>query len=344
MKNLLLAICLISIIACNTKELHPDYAVISGKIINAKSEAVTIFGMGGSKKLIPLQENGVFKDTMKVSKGSTKFQLMLMQDSKMSSIYIENGVDISINADANDFKNTLHFDLDLADYNNFLNKKSKIMSSESSFKKSWYRENRTEFNKRAANLKNELEQALNSYTNISEKNIQTEMSYIDSYIKRFTKKYDVENSFAVKLAGGKTSPTFENYENFDGSTTSLSDFKGKYLYIDVWATWCAPCKAQIPYLEEIEKEYHSKNIVFVSMSVDKQEDKQKWRAMVKEKQMSGIQILAPDATNSDFTRAYNITSIPRFIIIDTEGKIIDYNAPRPSDKKQLKTLFSSLDI
>ena len=65
--------------------------------------------------------------------------------------------------------------------------------------------------------------------------------------------------------------------------------------------------------------------------------------MVKSEQLNGIQIMADDAMNSEFVKAYNITSIPRFILIDTEGNILNANAPRPSDPG-LKDLFNSLNI
>lgn len=344
MKKILSLITVLIIFACNNKELHPEYVEISGKIINAKSKQVSLYGMGGSPKIIQLKENGEFKDTLKVLEGRNRFQLTLLQETILSSLYLENGADVSIKADVNDFKNTLQFGLDLADYNNYINKKFNFLSSEKGFKKTWYRENREIFDAKMATLKTELIQTLKSFSNISAENVKYEENYINSYIDRLTTKYSEEHSIATKLAKGSISPTFENYENFNGSTTSLSDFKGKYVYIDVWATWCSPCKFQIPFLEELEKEYHDKNIVFISMSVDKPKDRDKWITMVKDKEMSGVQILAPNATSSDFARAYNINAIPRFIIIDPEGKIVDFDSPRPSEKEKLKTLFSSLNI
>lgn len=75
----------------------------------------------------------------------------------------------------------------------------------------------------------------------------------------------------------KPSPIFENFENIKGGTTSLKDLKGKYVYIDVWATWCGPCKAEIPHLKSLEEKYQGKNIVFVSISVDSKEDHDAWQ-------------------------------------------------------------------
>ena len=158
-------------------------------------------------------------------------------------------------------------------------------------------------------------------------------------------KEDLKASYevSVKLVKGKLSPTFVNYENHKGGTTSLSDLKGKYVYVDVWATWCGPCKAEIPSLKKVEKEYHGKNIEFVSASVDVAEDHAKWDTMIKEKELGGIQLLTDKNWESQFVKEYGIKGIPRFILIDPNGNIVSAEAPRPSSPK-LKELFNSLSI
>ncbi|GAA4899504.1 hypothetical protein GCM10023311_26030 [Flaviramulus aquimarinus] len=145
------------------------------------------------------------------------------------------------------------------------------------------------------------------------------------------------------LAKGKPSPQFNNYENHAGGTTSLTDLKGKYVYIDVWATWCGPCVREIPSLKKIEEQYHDKNIEFVSLSIDRVADYDKWKTMVNEKELGGMQLFADKDWQSSFVRDYQIEGIPRFILIDTESNIVDANAPRPSNPA-LVDLFLSLDL
>ena len=145
------------------------------------------------------------------------------------------------------------------------------------------------------------------------------------------------------VAKGEPSPKFENYENFAGGTTSLDDLKGKFVYVDVWATWCGPCKREIPFLKELEGKYRGKNIEFVSVSVDKAADHDKWQKMVKEKELKGIQLFSDKDWDSDFVKGYLIKGIPRFILIDPNGNIVNSNAPRPSDSK-LIDLFNELKI
>ncbi|NND52071.1 MAG: TlpA family protein disulfide reductase [Flavobacteriaceae bacterium] len=165
------------------------------------------------------------------------------------------------------------------------------------------------------------------------------MSSDEELKAKLTRKYE-----KVKLlAKGMPSPVFENYENHKGGEMSLTDLKGKYVYVDVWATWCGPCKREIPYLKEVEAKYHNNNIEFVSTSIDKAKDHSAWVEMVKDKELGGIQLFADNDWNSKFVTDYAIEGIPRFLLIDPEGNIVTADAPRPSDPKLVK-LFEELKL
>jgi len=161
----------------------------------------------------------------------------------------------------------------------------------------------------------------------------------DAHKKDITEKYDK----LIKLSKGQPSPKFANYENYSGGKTSLDDLKGKFVYIDVWATWCGPCIREIPSLKEVEKNYHKKNIAFVSLSIDAINDHDKWKEMIKEKELGGIQLFADNSWKSQFVTDYGIQGIPRFLLIDPEGNIVNSNAPRPSSP-ELISLFDELNI
>ena len=173
--------------------------------------------------------------------------------------------------------------------------------------------------------------------------------YCVAYNSNPTALTDQEKENLKKELTGIQSPSFEGYENYKGGTSSLSDFKGKYVYVDVWATWCGPCIKQIPFLSTLEKEYHNKNIAFVSISTDESRRsggswdaaENKWKKFVKAKQLTGTQLWA--GQDYSFQQAYQINSIPRFILIDPKGNIVDANAPRPADPR-LKEIFTSLGI
>lgn len=154
---------------------------------------------------------------------------------------------------------------------------------------------------------------------------------------------EVEQTYRRQLDYGDNgmAPDFI-YADVNGNNIKLSDLRGKYVYIDIWATWCGPCKAQIPALAELESNYHGKNIQFLSISIDEVKDRNKWASFVKKEQLGGIQVMADNAMKSDFIQKFNINAIPRFILIDPKGKIISANAKRPSDPGMRKYLDALL--
>lgn len=142
-----------------------------------------------------------------------------------------------------------------------------------------------------------------------------------------------------KLKKGTASPEFYNFMDYNGSFKSLKDFRGKYVYIDIWATWCGNCWVELPYLKKLEEKYKEKNIVFISLSWDKFEDK--WKETIKKQEMTGVQLLVKDIEDPFFVN-YAVKSIPRYILIDPNGLIVDYNAPRPSDSDAIEKLLKNV--
>ncbi|WP_046745825.1 TlpA family protein disulfide reductase [Kordia zhangzhouensis] len=199
-------------------------------------------------------------------------------------------------------------------------------------------------NLQSQNIKNELAAELVYTISPSNENVEEIYNTInaisdDNDLKeKVTEKYNK----VKELATGKVSPTFE-YENHKGGTTSLKDLEGKYVYIDVWATWCGPCIGEIPSLKKVEEEYHDKNIEFVSISIDQKNAYETWRKMVEDKELGGIQLMADNAWQSKFVTDYAIEGIPRFILIDPQGNIVNADAPRPSSPKLIE-LFNELKI
>ncbi len=157
----------------------------------------------------------------------------------------------------------------------------------------------------------------------------------------FTISNKVSKSTENAVISGKLSPQFL-FENTDGRMIGSNDFIGKFVYIDIWATQCEPCKEESMVIENLKKVYN-KNIEFVSISVDYYADKDKWKNFVSTNKMSGNQLITDKGWYSSFIRAYNIKTIPRYILIDPNGMIVDTHAPRPSQKK-LHKLFKKLLI
>lgn len=150
-------------------------------------------------------------------------------------------------------------------------------------------------------------------------------------IKRDYEKY-------ARILRGASVPDF-TFIDTKGKEVKLSSFKGKYVYIDCWASWCGPCRAQIPHLKKLEHDYAGKDIAFVSISSDDNRDK--WKKTVEKEQLGGTQLIIQCATNNEFADYFIITGIPRFLLLDKEGKVYDAYAPRPSEPA-IRQLFDSL--
>lgn len=137
----------------------------------------------------------------------------------------------------------------------------------------------------------------------------------------FREKYDAWDIVHT----GKPSPDFRAWDT-QGKAHSLEDYKGKYVYIDLWATWCGPCRKELPSLKQLEEEYRSRNITFISLSVDAR--KADWLAFLEKQAMAGTQLFL--GSGSRFQTAYRVKGIPYFILLDPEGKIVNNNMLRPS--------------
>ncbi len=348
MKKLLLLVCALAVVACKTEP--KDYVTLSGKITDKNSDSLVIRSQTYSKT-ITVNSDGTFNDTLKVEPGLYN----LFDGKEATTLFLKNGYDLKISVDTKTFDESIAFKGNGNEDNNFLAKNGLLQEELLNVEKlSDLDMEGLEYEMES--IKTKLNEFYNSnskidttITNNLKKNLDPMLGFYKNYISESIK-------LKTTLAKGTASPSFDAYENYKGGTTSLSDLKGKYVYVDVWATWCGPCKAEIPSLKKLEEEYHNKNIEFVSISVDDGRGykaatrelsaaaaKEGWKKMIAEKQMGGIQLLAPNGWQSEFVSNYKIRGIPRFILIDPQGNIVTPDAPRPSNPS-LKTLFNSLNI
>ncbi len=119
--------------------------------------------------------------------------------------------------------------------------------------------------------------------------------------------------------------------------TILAQYKGRYVLIDFWASWCAPCKKEIPYLKQLSQQYSSNKIVFLSVSLDK--EVQVWqKAVIANGDAKSNHYLLINSENSSLVKQFDIHAIPRYLLFDKEGKIINAEAPRPSEPELISLL------
>jgi len=242
--------------------------------------------------------------------------------------------------------------LELSEYKNFISayiggKANKLMEKDESYEKNMTGYTKAKFAAIQQNANNKEVVGYLTFattlTYIDREGANVDQEIMDKFKEICTnqewiKKVQEKVAKWSKLAKGQ--PAFDfNGQDIEGKKVALSDLKGKYVYVDVWATWCGPCRGELPHLEKLEKEFHGKNVAFVSMSVDT--NKEAWKKMVSEKQMKGIQLHAAKAFKSSICKDYMINGIPRFMLFDMEGNIINVNAPRPSGN--IKEVLNKLE-
>lgn len=142
-----------------------------------------------------------------------------------------------------------------------------------------------------------------------------------------------------RLLPGKPAPDFA-VKDEGGNMIRLADYRGSYLYITVWATWCVPCKSELPFLNLLQKEYEGRNIKFLTIAIDDPANQEVWHDFLQKNKYAGTHTITDKS--SLFCENYMLISVPRFILIGPDGNIISSNAPRPSG--QIHQLFDSLNL
>lgn len=156
-------------------------------------------------------------------------------------------------------------------------------------------------------------------------------------------KQPVEQQYNIAKNLAKGMPAY-NFTLTDttGKKVSLNDFKGKVIYMDFWASWCSPCRQQMkegaPALHEKLKD--QKDMVFLYISMDASQPA--WKKAIQQDNIQGVHLVADNAMEGELAKKYLISAIPRYMIIDKVGKILDNNATRPSDPETYNKLLRYL--
>jgi thiol-disulfide isomerase/thioredoxin len=314
------------------------YMTFQGEIANKNGDAVYITDSKNKLiKKIQVSSEGIFKDTLNVVSG----RYGLSDGNEFTIVYLKNGFDLALKMDTKMFDESITYTGKGALENNFLAKNS--LFEEQTDMGSLLAATEVDFLRGLDKKKTDDLKRLEN-TKLDPIFIDLQKKSIDENYKGVVSYYNInyESNLAKSKLVNTMSPSF-NYDNYAGGKTKLEDFKGKYVYIDVWATWCGPCRAEIPFLKKIEEKYHGKNISFVSISVDVQKDLEKWKTLIKDKELGGVQLFADNNWNSQFIKDYGINSIPRFILIDPTGKIVNADASRPSSAELLVQLDGLLN-
>ena len=124
---------------------------------------------------------------------------------------------------------------------------------------------------------------------------------------------------AMALRPGRPAPDF-TLANLDGQSVSLSQFRGKVVLLDFWASWCGPCIANLPHIRELKKKTTDLPMVFVNLSLDSSDAA--WRKAIEKHEIQGVHVRS-GAWGSDVTNAYNVRAIPAYFLVDPQGIIVE---------------------
>lgn len=159
-------------------------------------------------------------------------------------------------------------------------------------------------------------------------------------LKAICDKYSLPDNYVETFRSRRATvpgAAFPDVELVDreGNKIDFSKFKGKYVYIDLWASWCGPCVREVPYLQQLEKDLEGSDVVFVSISIDSA--KAPWIKKMDQLNMHGNQLWNSD---QNLAKRLNVSGIPHFLIYGPDGTLHTYNAPRPSNESTRQLLQS----
>lgn len=144
------------------------------------------------------------------------------------------------------------------------------------------------------------------------------------------KQTELGVSFAAAIkelkftAVGSPAPDFTQ-NDVDGTPVSLSSFKGKYVLLDFWASWCGPCRQENPHVVRVYDKYKDKNFTILSVSLDKPEAKAAWLKAIKDDGLSWTQVSDLKFWDNAAATLYNVSFIPQNYLIGPDGKIVAKN-------------------
>jgi peroxiredoxin len=137
---------------------------------------------------------------------------------------------------------------------------------------------------------------------------------------------------------GQTAPEF-TLPDVNGKAVSLNSFRGKWVLVDFWASWCRPCRMENPNVVAAYQQFKNKNFTVLGVSLDREDGKEDWIKAIKDDRLEWTQVSELKFWNSIVVPMYNIEGIPYNVLIDPQGKIVAENLRGPDLAKKLQAVL-----
>jgi len=331
---------LLSIIVFGCKqEINKTLSIIEVNVTNQQSlDSLIIYDKENSweiKTTLRFQESNSVKDTMNILE-SKIYQIYSFSNGKqaeLAELLISPNSIISLSMDENQLFESITYNGTFKISNNFLAFSKKYQNQLSHLVRNGIAQKELEIliNEKG-DLINEKGISLNVVDSLNTY-VKMKFEKFSNILKQKNEKYLYKKSLINEIGNNFS------FTDINNNNISLKDFHGTYLYIDVWATWCKPCKVEYGFLKQLEEHFsNSDELQIISISTDREFDK--WQQYINKNSIKGIQLYS--GANSDFVKFYDVGALPRFIFLDKEGKVISPEELRPSNPKLLKKLESTV--
>lgn len=127
-----------------------------------------------------------------------------------------------------------------------------------------------------------------------------------------------------ETAVGQPAPAFSQ-KTPDGKTVALADYRGKYVLVDFWASWCGPCRAENPAVTKVYNEFKGRNFDILGISLDDEKGREKWLKAVQDDHLAWTQVSDLRGWQNEAAQRYHVRAIPQNFLIDPTGKIVAAN-------------------